>query len=108
MNWHDNSDILLAHTGHPHRQNNQVNQPPETTSDAAEINRSAPEVIPASQSIPETKPLEAEVNSATEQVQVTNSPLPTVSLFPGFGESILALLLAAPFVLQAIRRWLHQ
>lgn len=106
MNWQTNSDILLAHTGHPHRNSNQVSQPSQTGSDAATTNKPAPEVMP------EMTPLEAEVNSATEEVPatepVTNSASSTVSSFPGLGESILALLLAGPFVLRAIKRWLHQ
>lgn len=56
--------------------------------------------------IPETKlDTERETESLTT-TETTNSD--TATLVPGFGESIFALLIASPFLLLGLKKWIHK
>ncbi|MDY6785003.1 MAG: hypothetical protein SW833_21085 [Cyanobacteriota bacterium] len=115
MNWQRNwSGVVLAHANHPHEKSDRASSSSHADSDAATPNPPASEASPkmiTNEAIPPS--LETKVNSAAEELTVLetapNSASPTVSRpLSGLGESILALLLIGPFLLQGVKRQLHK
>ena len=110
---------LIAHNGVTHQKSNPVkkSQPSitETTNSKPKID--AQIVKPESNNSLEKQTLEnSEIKINTENSRdvstTTETPiesdLANVTFFPGFGESIFALLIISPFLLFRFKKWLHR
>ena len=105
---------FLAHNGVIHQKSNSLEQSKRSTIENKpnkQPNTNAKTVLTEDKLGSEKQILEAP-ESKTEALPVTEtqfSPiLARATLFPGFGESIFTLLIASPFLLFGLKKWLHK
>ena len=91
--------MLLAHSGHSHQQKETVT--PETPSKPIE---EATENI----SVKDNSNSQSNTESLTIPEIVTPTEPESITLIPGLEESIFVLLIASPFLLSGLKRWLHK
>ena len=105
---------LIAHNGVVHQKSNSVEQPKQSTTETKKVpeaNSDSKTVAPESNSSSKKQIVETTQNqtknSTTTEIKTTQS-LTSATLFPGFGESMFALLIASPFLLFGFKKWLHR
>lgn len=115
--------MLLAHSGHSHQQQQSVDskKPPQPTkittektpgvdsSQSQPVTESNPVPKATVKTVPQTTQIETsntESSVAPQTVATTESS--SATLKPGLGESIFVLLIASPFLLSGLKRWLHK
>ncbi len=110
---------LIAHNGNPHLKSSSVEKPKPSTTEIKPIPKPnlhnspivAPESNPTSEKQIEEVP-EANVKETKTETLTTIDPispkLDTVTLIPGFEESIFAFLIASPFLLLGLKKWIHK
>ena len=110
---------LIAHNGVIHQKSKPVEKPQSSTT---ETKNSQPKidtqiVKPESNKPSNKQTLEnSEIKINTENSRdvstttetLIESDLANVTFFPGFGESIFALLIVSPFLLFRFKKWLHR
>ena len=113
-----NFQRLIAHNGVTHQKSSPVEkqEPLTTQTQTNQSNIDSPTVVPEGNSMPEkhvvetpevkTKATEIEALSITETPLSSNSG--SATLVSGFGESIFTLLIASPFLLFGLKKWLHK
>ena len=94
---------LIAHNGVVHQKSNSVEQP-KPNSDSKTV---APKSNSSSKKQVVETPENQTENSTTTEIQTTQN-LTSATLFTGFGESIFTLLIASPFLLFGLKKWLHK
>ena len=105
---------LIAHNGVVHQKSNSLDKSTESTVEnkpSKQPNTNSKTVAPEGKLSSEQQILEAP-ESKTEALPISEtqfSPiLARATLFPGFGESIFTLLIASPFLLFGLKKWLHK
>ena len=101
--------MLLAHNGVDHQQHKsssdrRLESPPESD---RPVNSN--DSLPIQETL--TTPTPTQQNSTERSQIIEDEPVIStsdVTLVPGFGESIFALLIASPFILLSIKRWVHR
>ncbi len=110
---------LIAHNGVNHRKSSSAEKPKQSSTEAQrnDIQHNSNDsqtVTPSSNSasekqVLETPEIKVDTERKTESVTTTKtSDLDTATLVPGFGESIFILLIASPFLLFGLKKWLHK
>ena len=100
-----NSQSLIVHNGVTHQKSSPAAKP-ETDSQivAPPSNNSSDK--------PTTDTLDKVNLENTTKVLTTETPTApdsaNITLFTGFGESVFALLIASPFLLTGLKKWLHR
>ena len=109
-----NFQPLIAHNGVIHQKSNVVEKHNSSTSDPKtnqQLNIDSKTTLPKSQSSSEKQILET-TESKTETlttIEIQSTPnITNATLFKGFGESIFTLLIASPFLLFGLKKWLHR
>ncbi len=114
--------MLLAHNGVDHNrvQPSQIEHKSkskikESQNPAVENHNSQPHTSESNSQPAQTvevKPIETEPLTQTESITApaidNTSESQTLTLIPGWGESILALLILSPFFLSGFKKWLHK
>ncbi len=112
---------LIAHSGHfqPKSSSSETSSQstPEVQTQSPSNRSDSQSLTPPSNSTPEKQVLEVPANNTqtttnTESLTINEAATPAkleaVTLVPGFGESILTLLIASPFLLLGFKKWLHE
>ncbi|MFE4105053.1 hypothetical protein [Almyronema epifaneia] len=98
---------LLAHQGHPHAED--APHPPSTPQETSA--NSPPAADPAATSEPAATPSGSSLESTSGSDPSLTAPVAQTSLADGLafglGESLLGLLVASPFLLMALRKYLQ-
>lgn len=94
---------LIAHNGVIHQKSKPVEKPQSSTT---ESNKPSNKQTLENSEIKINTENSRDVSTTTEtQIE---SDLANVTFFPGFGESIFALLIVSPFLLFSFKKWLHR
>ena len=104
---------LIVHNGVSHQQSSPVEKPkpspPEAKTDSQHNLTDSPTIEPEINSTSKQQVLETpETKIEIEEETPVRSNLATATLFPGFGEFIFTLLIASPFLLFGLKKWLHK
>ena len=110
---------LIAHNGVNHQKSSPAEKPKhsptETQHDNIQHNSNDSQTVtPSSNSASEKQLLETsetklDTDRKTESLMTTEtSDLDTATLVTGFGESIFILLIASPFILFRLKKWLYK
>ena len=101
--------MLLAHNGVDHQRNK------SSSNRNLESSPESPRPVNSNESLPvqetPTTPPPIQQNSTEPSAAIEAEPVIStsdVTLVPGFGESVFALLIASPFILLSIKRWVHR
>ena len=103
--------MLLAHNGVDHKQDNSSSDRSlDRSLENSEHLKNSNDSLPIQET--PTTPTPIQENSTKPSAVTENKPVistsETATLIPGFGESVFALLIASPFILLSIKRWIHR
>ena len=103
---------LIVHSGVSHQKSSPVEKPkpspPEAKTDSQHNLTNEQTTIPETNSTFEKQVLETpDTKIEIEKETPVRPNLAPVTLVPGLGEFILTLLIASPFLLFGLKKWLH-
>ena len=109
---------LIAHNGVNHQKSSPAEKPKQSSNktqhEDIKHNSNDAQIVPESSSAFEKQVLETPKTTVSterkiESITTIETPyLSTATLVPGFGESIFTLLIASPFFLFGLKKWLHK
>ena len=110
---------LIAHNGVFHQKSKPVEKPQSSTTETQNSQTKIDTQIvkpesnkPSNKQTLENSEIKINTENSRDVSTTTETPiesdLANVTFFPGFGESIFALLIISPFLLFRFKKWLHR